>query len=130
METPENTQVFRIIPKIGRCYKYADWTTAEKDGKYERLFYTDKEPTYVGECVNFTRMGSDASRQITADFNNNGVINTVVWGERTSFIEVDCESEGGRKRRRKKRRKKSRKKTKKRRKSKRSKRRKRRTKRR
>jgi len=86
------TEVFRITPEVGKCYKTAEYT--RQTGKYPNYrYYTTNEPKLVGKFIKHYAMGGpgDGARHYSV-FNLDGKEITVEYsyGGYTSFIEVKC----------------------------------------
>ena len=80
-------QVYRIDPKVGKHYWYAESTR-----KYNNdIHFTTNDLEYVGESVGNGSRGSNDARQIYEYFNHNGSKRTITYSYegKTCFIETD-----------------------------------------
>uniref|UniRef100_A0A6C0D4C6 Uncharacterized protein n=1 Tax=viral metagenome TaxID=1070528 RepID=A0A6C0D4C6_9ZZZZ len=87
-------EVFRITPKVGKCYMHAEATRTMIDNNGDTVYYTTNTPTYVGRLVRTERSGFGDSSTVINYFDNNGRETPVEYSYEgnTCFIEVNCRS--------------------------------------
>tara|TARA_B100000902_G_C27032491_1_gene775172 strand:+ start:84 stop:494 length:411 start_codon:yes stop_codon:yes gene_type:complete len=92
MSMTDEIEVFRIKPKVRKCYKHAEstrmiWNEYPEPNKY----YTTNTPRFVGRFIRMEDEGTPGST-VKGEFKDDstGEKNTVVFSDDTCFIEVPC----------------------------------------
>jgi hypothetical protein len=94
MANPGEEEVFRIMPTIGKCYKWAESTRRTGVWPNEKRFAPKVNVIYVGELVNIAQGGWGDGSWRTDTFRKYDGTETVVphsYEGNTCFIEVGCE---------------------------------------
>lgn len=83
---PGEIEVFRIEPKVGKCYEYIE---ATRKHRYLQTYYSTNKYKYVGKFVKTRRFDRD---DVTYIFDNDGekVEVELSYEGMSCFKEVDC----------------------------------------
>jgi len=101
-------EVFRINPEVDKCYEHIEATRSESAGGWQRRYFSENQPIYVGKFLRSEQHGAGNGASHYAFFDDNGKENKIQYSYegRTCFKEVACRPGGGmRKRSRRTRRK-------------------------
>jgi len=93
---PGETEVYRITPTPGECYKYALATRRVFIGGGEAKYFTSKEPKYAGKYVKTIRYGPAGNGQMASyvfiDKNGREVEIELDYDGKMCFLKTECEN--------------------------------------
>ena len=86
------TEVFRIIPEVGKCYQHIEATRSVYIGNANHRYFSTNKPRYVGKFIRQVRQGWGDGMDVTDIFNDGINENRVEYSYEgfTCFIEVPC----------------------------------------
>jgi hypothetical protein len=95
MAKPGEIEVFRISPKVDKCYEHIEATRSQYMGGGNHRYFSTNKPRYVGKFVKQMRQGYGNGGTVWDIFNQNGKENRVdyTYEGYTCFNEVPCKIE-------------------------------------